>query len=390
MKDFEYYTPTKIFFGKDKHKEVGEIIRGYGYKTIMMQYGKSSIKKSGLYDEIMASLNNNEIKVIEMGGVEPNPKLSFVRDAIKLAKENKVEMILAVGGGSVLDSSKATACGAVVDFDVWEFSEHKKEPQNALPVGTVLTISAAGSEMSSSSVITNMETNMKRGFNSDFNRCKFAICNPELTYSVSKYQTACGVVDIMAHTMERYFSVCEPTPLTDRISEGLLKSVVEAGRILMDNPCDYNARATVMWASSLSHNGLTGCGRDNALPVHQLEHALSGEFDNITHGAGLSVLFPAWSRYVYKTAPARFAQFARGVFDVKQDNDEQAALLGIDKMEEYFKSLDMPIRLKEFDIPRKSIEQLSELCTFNKSRSIKTYIDMDYNVVKEIFESCYE
>lgn len=388
MKDFVYYTPTKVFFGKDKHKETGKIIANYGYKKIMLQYGKSSIKKSGLYDEIVKSLKENEIEFVEMGGVEPNPKLSFVREAVELAKKSKVEMILAIGGGSVLDSSKATACGAVVDFDVWEFSEHKKEPENALPVGAVLTISAAGSEMSSSSVITNPETNMKRGFNSDFNRCKFAICNPELTFSVSKYQTACGVVDILAHTMERYFSVCEDTPLTDRISEGLMKSVVEAGRILMENPKDYNARATVMWASSLSHNGLTGAGRDNALPVHQLEHALSGEFDNVTHGAGLSILFPAWAKYVYKKAPERFAKFARAVFDVEDADDETAAINGINKMEEFFVSMDMPVRLHELDIPKGCEEKLAELCTFSKTRTVKTYIDMDFDVIKKIFESC--
>ncbi len=389
MNNFTYYAPTKVFFGKDTHKNVGEIIKKYGYKKIMMQYGKSSIKKNGLYDEIMASLKENEIEVVEMGGVEANPKLSFVRDAVKVAKENRVEMILAVGGGSVLDSSKATACGAKVDFDVWEFSSHKNTPIDALPVGCVLTIAAAGSEMSSSAVITDIDNNMKRGFNSDFNRCKFAICNPEITYTVSKYQTACGIVDIMAHTMERYFINCEPTELTDRIAEGLLKTVVNSGKVLMENPSDYDARANVMWASSLSHNDLTGCGRENALPVHQLEHALSGEFDNVAHGAGLSVLFPAWAKYVYKEKPERFAQFARNVFDIDEKNDIEAAKLGISEMEKFFAFLEMPLSLREFGIGRESIERLSELCTFGKTRSIKTYIDLDFEKVKEIFESCY-
>ena len=242
MKDFIYYAPTKVIFGKEKHKDIGNIIKEYGYKNIMLQYGQGSIKKSGLYDEIMASLKESGINVVEMGGVEPNPKLSFVREAVKVAKENNVEMILAVGGGSVLDSSKYTAAGACADCDPWDFPTGKNKVENALPVGCILTIAAAGSEMSSSAVITNMELNMKRGFNSEFNRCKFAIMNPELTYSVSKYQTACGVVDIMAHTMERYFMPCEPTDLTDRIAESVLKAVISAGTTLMENPEDYEAK----------------------------------------------------------------------------------------------------------------------------------------------------
>ena len=389
MLDFTYYTPTKVFFGREMHKEVGKIIKEYGYKTIMMQYGKGSIKKSGVYEDVMTSLLDNGIKVIEMGGVEPNPKLSFVRDAIKVAKENKVEMILAVGGGSVLDSSKATAAGAQCDDDVWDFSTRVKEVKNSLPIGCILTISAAGSEMSSSAVITNSEINIKRGFNTDLNRCQFAICNPELTFSVSKYQTACGIVDIMSHTMERYFTVCEPTDITDRISEGLLKSVINSGKILMNEPENYDARANIMWASSLSHNGLTGCGRENALPVHQLEHALSGEYDYISHGAGLAVLFPAWARYVYKENIQRFSQFARRVWDVEEKDDEKAALLGIEKMEEFFKAIEMPLTLNEFGLDIECCEKLADLCTFGKQRTVKTYIELDFDKIKEIFERCF-
>ena len=388
MKDFIYYTPTKVFFGKDKHKDVGKIIKDYGYDNIMLQYGKDSIKKSGLYDQVMSSLSQYGIKVVEMGGVEPNPKISFVREAVKVAKENKVQMILAVGGGSVLDSSKYTAAGALADCDPWDFPTKKANPENALPVGCILTIAAAGSEMSSSAVITNMELNMKRGYNSDFNRCKFAIMNPELTYSVPKYQTACGVVDIMAHTMERYFMPCEPTDLTDRIAESILKATISAGTALMENPEDYDARANMMWASSLSHNDLTGCGRENALPVHQLEHALSGEFDQIAHGAGLAVLFPAWAKYIYKHNIARFAQFARRVWDVTEADDEAAALCGIEKMSKFFASLGMPSRLSDFGLEETCLDRLSELCTFQRQRSVASYIDMDYDVIKEIFRLC--
>jgi len=389
MNNFIYYAPTKVYFGKDTHKDVGAIIKELGYKKIMLQYGKGSIKKSGLYDEVLKSLLDNGIEVVEMGGVEPNPKIEFVREAVKVAKENSVEMILAVGGGSAIDSSKCTAVGAVSDCDVWDFATRKKIPENALPVGCILTISAAGSEMSSSAVVSNMELNMKRGFNSEFNRLKFAICNPELTYTVDKYQTACGVVDIMAHTMERYFTVCEPTDLTDRIAESILKSVIKAGKTLMKNPKDYDARATVMWASSLSHNDLTGCGRENVLSVHQLEHALSGEFDHIAHGAGLAVLFPAWAKYVYKHNVSRFAQFARNVWDVESFDDDTAALLGIEKMSDFFAHIGMPLKLREFEIDKGCISRLCDLCTFGRTRTVKSYIELDYERIKEIFESCY-
>lgn len=388
MLDFIYNAPTKVFFGKDKEKEVGKIIKDYGYKKIMIQYGKGSVKKSGLLDRVISSLKESGIEYVEMGGVEPNPKLSFVRNAVKVAKEEKVELILAVGGGSVIDSSKSTALGAKSDCDVWDFHMGKAIPKDALPVGCILTIAAAGSEMSSSVVITNVETNMKKGCTTEFNRPKFAIMNPELTYSLGAYQTACGIVDIMSHTMERYFSVCEPTYLTDGIAESLLRSVVKAGSMLKDNPTDYEARAVAMWASSLSHNGLTGCGRENYLAVHQLEHALSGVFDEVTHGAGLAVLFPAWAKYVYKYNPSRFASFARGVFGVTETDDVMAAEKGIELMADYFKSIGMPSKLSDFNISAENIDKLTEVCTFGYTRTVKSYIPLGQKEIKEIFISC--
>ncbi len=389
MLDFEYHAPTKVFFGRDKEKLVGEIISGYGYKIVMLMYGKDSIKKSGLYDIVLASLKANDIGIIEMGGVEPNPKVSFVREAIEKAREARVEMILAVGGGSVIDAAKSTAAGALSENDVWDFHTGKAVPKATIPVGCILTLAAAGSEMSASSVLTNMELNMKRGFTSELNRPKFAICNPELTYTVSKYQTACGIVDIMAHTMERYFTPCDDTPLTDSIAESILKSVITAGKTLMENPRDYEARATIMWASSLSHNNLTGCGRKNTLPVHQLEHALSGEYDSVAHGAGLAVLFPAWGRYVYKHNIPRFARFARQVWDVEERDDEKAALAGIECMAEFFTSIGMPARIRDFGIEEDVSGRLADLCTFGKARTVKTYIDLGFDEIKEIFEQCY-
>ncbi len=389
MLDFTYYAPTKVYFGRGEQRDVGRIIQDYGYKKIMLQYGKESIKKSGLYDEVMASLAEYGIEVIEAGGVEPNPKVSFVREAVVLAKKEKVEMILAVGGGSVIDSAKATALGAVAEADIWDIYDKKVTPKGALPVGCVLTHSAAGSEMSWSAVLTNTQINVKKGCTTDFNRCLFAICNPELTYTVSPYQTACGIVDILSHTMERYFSVCEPTELTDRLAEGLMKSVISAGEAAIKNPKDYEARATLMWASSLSHNNLTGCGRKHTMAVHQLEHALSGEYDSIAHGAGLAVLFPAWARFAYKKNTERFAQFARRVWDIKEADDEVCALLGIEAMEKFFAYIKMPSRLREFGVEKSCIDKLTDLCTYSKTRVVESWIELDYDNIKMIFESCF-
>lgn len=389
MLDFIYNTPTKVFFGKDEHLKVGEIVNGYGYSKIMMQYGKNSIKANGVYDQIMNSLKEYNIEVIELGGVEPNPKIAFVRNAVKIAKAEKVQMILAVGGGSVIDSCKCTALGAKTDVDVWDFAMGKNKPTDALPVGCVLTMSAAGSEMSNSAVISNPELSMKKGCTTELNRCKFAICNPELTYTVSPYQTACGIVDIMTHTMERYFTVCEDTYLTDRLAESVLKAVIRAGEILINNPADYESRATVMWASSLSHNGLTGCGRENYLAVHQLEHALSGEYDQIAHGAGLAVLYPAWAKFIYKYNAKRFCTFARNVWGITDTDEQSCALKGITALEEFFGKLKMPKTLSVFGLTKDCSDALSKLCTYGNTRTIKSYIPLGYQEIKSIFDSCF-
>lgn len=389
MQDFVYYTPTKVFFGKGREAEVGSIVAGYGFKTVMVQYGQNSIKKSGLYDRVMDSLKAAGIAVVEMGGVEPNPKVEFVREAAKLCREAGVELILAVGGGSVIDSCKYTALGAKYDGDVWDIPTRKYDPRSALPVAAIITHAAAGSEMSGSAVLTNLDENMKRGFGSDLNRCLFAICNPELTFTVSPYQTACGIVDLMTHTIERYFTLCPPTELTDRIAEGILLAVIDAGRKVMENPEDYDARGDILWASSLAHNDLTGCGRENLLAVHQLEHALSGEYDHVAHGAGLAVLYPAWARYVYREDIPRFARFARNVWGVTEAEDEKAAVAGIDAMAAYFAELGMPTRLRDFGVAEESLPKLAELCTYNGTRVVKSYIPLDYETSLAIFQSCW-
>lgn len=389
MNNFTFYTPTKVFFGKDTHKNAGEIVRSYGYKKIMLQYGKGNVKKNGVYNEVMTSLLKNAIEVVEFPGIEANPRLSKVREAVELAKKERVEMVLALGGGSTIDSSKYTALGAVNDCDIWDIATKKEIPKKALPVGCILTISAAGSEMSESAVVTNEEEKLKIGFSSELIRCKFAICNPELTYTVGEYQTACGVVDIMMHTVERYFNNCAPFEITDKIAEGLLRAVINSGRVLMENPCDYEARANIMWASSISHNGLTEAGRARYLAVHQLEHALSGEDESISHGAGLAVLFPAWAKYVYKYNIPRFAQFARNVWGVLEEDDEKAAILGIEKTSEYFKFLKMPSSLEDFGVKKELCGKLAELCTYGKKREIEGFCPLSFDGIKEIFESCF-
>jgi alcohol dehydrogenase YqhD (iron-dependent ADH family) len=388
MENFVYNTPTTVYFGKDTHQNVGKIVKDLGHTKIMMQYGKDSIKKSGLYDQVINSLTSSGITVIEKGGVEPNPKVDFVREAVKLATENQVTLILAVGGGSVLDSVKYTALSTKSGIDVWDIAMGKAVPTESLPVACILTHSAAGSEMSNSAVVTNTQLNLKKGFSTELNRPKFAIMNPELTYTLSPYQTACGVVDIMAHTMERYFTNfpdCEPT---DSIAESILKSVINSAYVVMENPSDYDARATIMWASSLSHNGLTGAGRQNYLAVHQLEHALSGVYDRVSHGAGLAVLFPAWAKYVYKKNVKRFARFSRNVWNVTEENDEICALKGIEKMEEFFKDLKMPVRLSDLNITEDISELMAKETTYNQTRTIKSYIELGFKEIKEIFDLC--
>ena len=385
MINFDFYSPTKIFFGKDRENEVGEIIKKYGYKKVLLHYGKSSIKKTGLYDKVVNSLNNSNVEFVELGGVEPNPKDSLVRVGVELAKKEEVDFILAVGGGSVIDSAKSIACGAKVDFDPWLFNAHEKTPLDAIPVGVILTISAAGSELSNSCVITNEVTKFKNGFNSDLIRPKFAIMNPELTYSVSKFQTGCGIVDILMHTLERYFTDTKNIEFAQNIAEGLVKSVLEAGRVAIKNPNDYHARSTLMIASSFSHNGLTGLGGKMYFTVHKLEHQISGTFDEVAHGAGLSVLFSAWAKWVYKKDPSNFIRFANNVWGIK-GNSEDVALKGIEKLEEYFRKIEMPTTFKDLDISETEFSPMANRLTKNDTVKVPGYVELDYQAIMEIFE----
>ena len=387
MQNFIYNTPTKVFFGKNQMDNLGQILKDYNIKKVLLHYGKSSIKKNGIYDKVIDELNKAKISFVELGGVDANPKLNLALEGVKIAKKEKVDLILAVGGGSVIDSSKLIAVGAKVDFNPWQFSLHEKEPTDHIPVGAILTLAASGSDMSNSCVITNEETKEKRGFTSEENRCLFAILDPQNTYSVNRYQTACGTVDIMMHTLERYFSTGEDTPLTDNIALGLLKAVKDAGRIAADDPTNYEARATLLWANSLSHNGLTACGRNYVMSVHQLEHELSGMYDNISHGSGLAVLWPAWAKLCYKAQINRFARYAYEVMEVEKTNDVEADILkAIEKTKSFFKAIGMPTTLSELGVEEKDFKELANNAMFKGKRVLKDIITVDEEFAIKIFQ----
>lgn len=376
MLNFEYYTPTKVVFGKDTEKQAGELVKAFGGTKVLVHFGGQSAKKSGLLDRICNSLEEAGLSYVTLGGVVPNPHLSKVYEGIELCKKEGVDFILAVGGGSVIDSGKAIGYGVANEGDVWDFYAKKRTAKACLPIGAVLTIAAAGSEMSNSSVITNEDGWLKRGYNDDVSRCKFAVMNPELTYTLPAYQTASGCVDILMHTMERYFTKAENTMLIDSVAEGLMRTVIYNAKVLAEDPENYDARAQVMWAGSLSHNGLTGCGTEGDWASHQLEHELGGMFD-VAHGAGLAAVWGSWARYVYKEKPARFAQFAANVFNIpwNSSNLEQMALDGIQAMEAFYRSIHMPTSLAELGVnpTEEQIQELAKKCSFMGKRTVGTF-----------------
>ncbi|MBR5641432.1 MAG: iron-containing alcohol dehydrogenase [Firmicutes bacterium] len=354
MFNFNYYTPTQVVFGRDTELEAGRLVKKYGGTSVLVHYGGRSAKRSGLIDRVKKALEDEGIQYCELGGVVPNPHLGKVREGVELAKANGVDFILAVGGGSVIDSSKAIAYAlADLDHDVWELFAHTRSAVGCLPVGSVLTIAAAGSEMSASCVITNEETGEKRAYDDDIVRPKFAIMNPALTVTLPDYQTQAGCTDIMMHTMERYFNQGGTLELTDEIAEGLLRTVMKYAKILHEDPSNYDARAEIMWAGSLAHNDLTGCGAASGgdWTSHMLEHEMGGMFD-VTHGAGLAAIWPSWARYVYKDCMDRFVQFAVNVMgvDVGGRTPEGICEAGIAAMENFYRSIGMPTNMKELGI----------------------------------------
>lgn len=389
MQDFEYYTPTHVVFGKHAVERVGELITGQNGKKVLIHYGGGSAKRSGLLDRVTDALEQFGISYVMLGGVVPNPRLGLVREGIALCKREGVDFILAVGGGSVIDSSKAIAYGIANDGDVWDFYAKKRVPQACAPVGTILTIAAAGSEMSNSSVITNEDGWLKRGLSTELCRCKFAIMDPTLTYTLPAYQTASGAADVMMHTMERYFTQVDTLGLTDSIAESLLKSVIRDVTAALKNPEDYDARAGLMWASSLSHNGLTGCGTDGGdWSCHQLEHELSGKYD-VAHGAGLCAVWSSWARTVMPANPARFAKFAIQVMGVQPGADDiETANRGIDAMEAFFQSIGMPVRINQMgiELTEEDMRELAYKCSFMDTRKIGRFVPLDKEAIYKVYQ----
>lgn len=390
MRSFEYFAPTKVIFGKDSHLQIGDILKKENCHKVLIHYGGKSAIASGLIDEVSGCLTDAGIDFVTLGGVVPNPRLSKVREGIELCKKENVDFILAVGGGSVIDSAKAIGYGVANPWtDVWNFYLKTEVPTACLPIGVIPTIAASGSEMSNSSVITNEDGWLKRGAaKCDLCRPKFALMNPKLTYSLPQYQTESGCVDILMHTMERYFVNIETMEITDSISESLMQTVIYNARILMREPDNYTARAEIMWAGSLSHNGLTGCGTGGGdWACHQLEHELGGLYD-VTHGAGLAAIWGSWARYVYDVNPERFAQFATNVFDIPCGLDfEKTALAGIEAMEDFFRSIKMPVSLHELglDLDDQQIHELAFKCSYEDTRTIGVFKQLNMKDMEKIY-----
>ena len=389
MIDFDFVSPTKIYFGNNKEELIGQICLDGGYKKVYIVIGQGSVKRTGLLDRVLASLDKAGIKYQILEGVRANPTIDLCHKGIEEARVFAPNLILGIGGGSVMDTAKNIAVGYFYAGDSFDFNLHKAKPKKALPVGVILTIAASGSELSNSCVIQDDEKQIKRGFNDDLVRPVFAIENPKLTYSVSKVQTAYGIVDIMMHTLERYFNGSSENEPADGFAEALLRSVIKAAKTVMDNPTDYDARAVLMLMSSLSHNDITSIGKGKMLFVHQIEHAVSGVYPQVAHAAGLAVLFPAWAKYYVNYGTDKFASLATNVFGIHKMNKLDAAKAGIQELEKLFASLNMPKTFKDLGIDKVDVELLANLVTDNGNRVIAHPAkDMDKEVVKAIINSC--
>ncbi len=389
MIDFTYYTPTEVKFGRGVETHIPDLIKKYGGSKVLIHYGGGSAERSGLLSKVRRQLTNASIPFVELGGVKPNPRLSLIRQGIELCRTENVDFILAVGGGSVIDSAKAIGVGAGCGTDVWDFFIGKKTADNTLPVGVVLTIPAAGSEMSDGSVVTNTDTGQKRAYGDNLMRPKFAIMNPERTYTLPAYQTSCGATDIMMHTMERYFTHDDDMELTTALAEALLRTVKDATPKVLAAPEDYNLRAQIMWASSLAHNDLTGCGGTGDWATHNLEHELSGMFD-VAHGAGLAAIWPHWAEYVLSENPKRFARFAVNVMgiDPVTKTTEEAALEGIEAMKAFYHSIGMPTSIPELigrEATEDEIVRMASLASLDDTATIGSLKVLDKSRMIDIY-----
>ena len=382
MENFVFQNRTKIIFGRDTENRVGEETAAYA-KKVLLHYGGGSVKKSGLYDRVAASLKKAGVEFVDLGGAQPNPRLSLVKEGVDICREHDIKFILAVGGGSAIDSAKAMAVGVPYGGDVWDFYTGKAVPEAAIDVATVLTIPAAGSEASPSSVITNADGDLKRGLTNELIRPVFSILNPELTFTLPAYQTACGAADIMAHIMERYFTTTASADFTDRLCEATMRAVINNAPVCVSDPKNYDARAEVMWAGCVAHNDILGTGRNQDWASHQIEHEISGIYD-VAHGAGLAVVFPAWMKYVHMRGNIkRFVQFASRVWGVDIDfrDREKNALAGIAALEKFFVSIGLPIRLKDMNIKADRLEEMA-----NKCGAAGGFVRLDKNDVLEILK----
>ncbi|MCL1949567.1 MAG: iron-containing alcohol dehydrogenase [Turicibacter sp.] len=387
MKNHSYYNPTKIIFGKDAESKLGSEIKKHA-KKVLLHYGGGSIKASGLYDRIIASLNEAGLEYVELGGVLPNPRISLARKGIEMVKEHGVDFILAVGGGSVIDSAKAIAAGAFYDGDVWDLYLRKGTATKFLPLATVLTIPAAGSEASESSVMTDEENLLKRDIGYAQLRPVFSILNPELTFTLPEYQTACGLADMFAHVMERYFVSADHMDMTDRLCEATMKGIITNGRRLMKDPNNYDLRAEIMQAGYIAHNGTLDMGRGGDWSSHQLEHELSGFYD-IAHGAGLAIIIPAWMKHVYKNDVARFAQFGNRVFDLEVNTYdlEETALKAIAEVEQFFKDLNLPTRFADAKLPTHQIKEMAASLFDTSDKVIGNFQKINRDQAIEIYNA---
>ncbi len=385
MENFSFYRPTRIIFGRGSEDKVGKETKKYG-KKILLHHGQGSIKRTGLYDKVMRSLKKENIEVVELGGVKPNPRLSLVREGIDICKKQNIDFILIVGGGSAIDSGKAIAAGAKYDGDVWDFYTGDKVVEEALPLGVILTIPAAGSEVSPDSVITDENGWYKRFTSGEPLISKFSILNPEITFTLSAKQTVIGVSDILAHIYERYFTQVKNTELTDRLAEATMKTVINNTRLVLKDLKDYNARAEIMWSGSIAHNDLLVTGKTGDWASHMIEHELSGIYD-IPHGEGLAVIFPAWMKYVYKDNVLKFVQFARRVWDVDTglDDLEGTALEGISRVEAFYKEIGLPANLGEIGIGEDRFEEMAAKCV--ESGSIGQFRKLNKDDIVEIYRS---
>lgn len=387
MENFNFYSPTEFVFGKDTEKEVGDLVRKYGAKKVFLHYGGGSIKRTGLYDRVTKTLKESGVDFVELGGVKPNPVDSKVYEGIELCKKENCDFVLAVGGGSVIDSAKAIAAGVKYDGDFWDFYDRKASIKDALPVGTILTIPAAGSEGSSATVITNEKEGLKRGSGSNVLRPKFSIINPELTYTLPMWQTSAGIVDMMAHIFERYLSKTQDVILTDRLMESTLISIMEAARKIMDEPEDYEARATICWSGTIAHNGILGVGRQEEWTTHGLEHELSALYD-MTHGAGLAVMFPAYMTYTLDEDIERYYRLATQVFGVPANHFDKktAALEGIKRLKAFFREIGMPTTLEEADAKAEDIPKLLNTLEKNSGKSFGNFKKLTLEDAENIYK----